>query len=87
MFLWFLDISSMLLCHFKLFFERLENVLFIINMLHLVLEKDKTGCCVIVRTAGATSRLISIQVASVENKLKTGGHELYNCRGILPSSK
>lgn len=56
MFLRFLDICSTLLGHFKLFLKRLENVLFVINMLHLVLEKDETGCCVIVRTAGATSR-------------------------------
>lgn len=33
------------------------------------------------------AELISIQVASVENKPKPGGHELYNCRGVLSSSK
>lgn len=56
MFLHFLDFCHMLLCDFKLFLERLENLLFIINTLQLGLEKDEPECCVIVRITGTTSR-------------------------------
>lgn len=36
---------SLFLCHFKLFLGGLENLLFIINTLHLGLEEDETMLC------------------------------------------
>lgn len=39
---------SLFLCHFKLFLGGLENLLFIINKLHLGLEEDEIECYVIV---------------------------------------
>lgn len=48
MFLCFLGICPMFLCHFKLFLGGLENLLFIINKLHLGLEEDEIECYVIV---------------------------------------